>query len=218
MQFYGWEFALRPGVLIIAALIAVSVWFGARSRVDDGGAEARRADIDALPSAGSAGLRVRAPQILFALFALGVFVLAFVDAMGHSFLARVFPAVMSVAGALAVLLLLWQLWRASNRSAVSQDTEVLGEYAADPEAGGLWTGMAWIALLVVLTALVGFFAAMVLFFVVFLSVRARTSALKTLLLTAAAAAFVLILANALALRFPEGLLQSYVRLPWPFGR
>ena len=35
VQFYEWSFVYRPGVLIIAALTALSIWFGIRNRVDD---------------------------------------------------------------------------------------------------------------------------------------------------------------------------------------
>ncbi|ETX30350.1 tripartite tricarboxylate transporter permease [Roseivivax isoporae] len=217
VQFYGWEFILRPGCLILLAFILLSVWFGMRNRVDDTAGDELRADIDDLPSEGRAGLRVRMPQILFALFAGACFAAAFVDSLQHSFLGRVFPLVMASAGFLSVALLTWQLVTKGNRHNVSQDTEVLGEYASDSEAGSLWSGMFWIASLVALSALLGFFAAMVVFFVLFLTIRARTRPLRTILLTAGAAAFVLLLSDALNLRFPEGLLQTYVSLPWPFG-
>lgn len=217
VQFYGWQFILRPGSLILLGIILLSVWLGMRSRVDDTAQDVLRDDIDDLPSHGMGGIRTRLPQILFAVFAALIFVVAFVDALGHSFLGRVFPMVMAIAGFAAVSLLLVQLVTADNRAKVSQDTEVLGEYAADSEAGTLWAGMFWIALLVGLTALFGFFAAMLVFFVVFLTVRARTGPVKTILLTAGITIFVLLLSNALNLRFPEGLLQEYTRLPWPFG-
>ena len=35
VQFYGWGFLGRPGVLIIAAITLISIWFGVRNRVDD---------------------------------------------------------------------------------------------------------------------------------------------------------------------------------------
>ncbi|PZX14367.1 TctA family transporter [Palleronia aestuarii] len=217
VQFYGWEFILRPGCLILLAFIVVSVWYGMRNRVDDSAGSELRSDIDELPSTGMGGVRTRLPQILFALFAAAIFLAAFLDSLQHSFLGKVFPMIMALAGLAAVTLLLVQLWTKDNRHNVSQDTEVLGEYANDPEAGSLWAGLLWITFLVALSALIGFFMAMVIFFVVFLIFRARVGPLRVVLLTAGAAAFVLILANALNLRFPDGLLQAYTRLPWPFG-
>lgn len=217
VQFYGWDFIFRPGCLILLALIALSVWYGARNRVDDSAQDEMRLDLDDLPAKGMAGLRIRLPQVLFALFAGAIFLIALIDSTQHSFLGRIFPMVMSSVGLLAVAVLVFQLATQGNRKGAIQDTEVLGEYALDDKAGSLWAGMLWIGLLVALTALVGFFAAMLIFFVVFLLVRAGVGILKTAIMTAGAAAFILTLANALNMRFPEGLLQSYLLLPWPFG-
>ena len=63
---------------------------------------------------------------------------------------------------------------------------------------------------------VGFFAALVGFFLVFLRVIAKSSWIQALLLTAGAAGLMLGLANVLNLVFPGGLLQEYYDLPWPF--
>ena len=83
------------------------------------------------------------------------------------------------------------------------------------EIGSLWGGVLWIAGLVAGTALIGFYGAMVVFFLVFLLLRARAPPLQVLLLTVLASGFLAILANALTLNFPAGVLQSYVELPWP---
>jgi hypothetical protein len=63
---------------------------------------------------------------------------------------------------------------------------------------------------------VGFFASLIGFFMVFLRVVARSSWVQAVALTAGAASLMLVLANALNLVFPGGLLQAYVDLPWPF--
>ena len=75
---------------------------------------------------------------------------------------------------------------------------------------GDWVGF------VAVVALVGFYAALILFFLAFLRTIARTSSVATLLLTAGACVSILILAYFLNLDFPGGVLQDYVRLPWPF--
>jgi hypothetical protein len=64
-------------------------------------------------------------------------------------------------------------------------------------------------------ALVGFFLALVAFFILFLRIMARCSYLQIAILTAAAAGSILVLANALNLVFPGGLLQEMYNLPWP---
>jgi hypothetical protein len=66
-----------------------------------------------------------------------------------------------------------------------------------------------------LTLLVGFFAALAAFFLAFLRVVARCGWVQTILLTAAACGFILVLASSLNLIFPGGLLQDQFDLPWP---
>ncbi|HUF87888.1 MAG TPA: tripartite tricarboxylate transporter permease [Thermohalobaculum sp.] len=221
VQFYGWNFVLRPGVLIIAALILVSVWFGARNRVDDSaptpakGAAKGAAGPGAAHVAGRAPLTDRAPQIAFTLLALGIFGFALWDAARHTFLGAVFPMAMASVTAFFALMLLGVLVLGSSGNPAVFDHEVEGEHVGEEGIGHLWGGAGWIAGLVAATALVGFYLAMIGFFIAFLRLRARASWGRTLILTAAAALFVAGLANALTLNFPYGWLQSVVDLPWP---
>lgn len=214
VQFYGWDFALRPGVLIIAALTALSVWFGMRNRVDDS-APAAEAQTDPVFAVSRPPLADRGPQIAFTLLALGAFALAIWDAFQQSFLGAVFPAVMACSAAFFGLVLVGVLILGSNTHPAIYDHEVVGEHVGKESVGSLWNGAMWIAVLVVLSALIGFYLALIVFFIAFLTLRARASLVKTLILTAGAAVFVLLLARALSLNFPSGLLQSAVDLPWP---
>jgi uncharacterized membrane protein YhhN len=75
--------------------------------------------------------------------------------------------------------------------------------------------VAWLGGLLVASALVGFFIAIVAFFILFLRQEARASWPRTLVLTGAAAAFLLLLADQLVLDFPPGVLQDSIDLPWP---
>ena len=65
-------------------------------------------------------------------------------------------------------------------------------------------------------AVIGFFAALLLFFMTFLRVVAKASWLTSLLLTAGIATVMLTLASSLNLVFPAGYLQLWFDLPWPF--
>jgi len=76
--------------------------------------------------------------------------------------------------------------------------------------------LGWLGAFVAAIALVGFFAALIVFFVVFLRVMARISWARIALLTGAACAFMLVLIQALNLVLPGGLAQAYFDLPWPF--
>ena len=71
----------------------------------------------------------------------------------------------------------------------------------------------WVAII----ALVGYFLALMIFFVAFLRIVAKAGWLQTLLLTALAAVVLMALTSGLNLVLPEGLLQDrfYDQLFWP---
>jgi TctA family transporter len=212
VQFYGYGFVTRPGVLILAAIIALSVWFGLRNRVDEGApAEA----VDGGYVSGRGALFDRGPQIAFALLVLVMFAVAGWDALKQSFLGQVFPLGVAAVAAVFGLALMWILLLGSNASPSIYDHEVQGDHVGKEGVGGLWGGVMWIAGLIGLSSLIGFFLSLILFFVVFLRLRAGASWLRTALLTGCAVAFLTALAYALALDFPSGLLQGAFDLPWP---
>lgn len=216
VQFYGWEFLTRPGVLIIGALTALSIWFGVRNRVDDTGAPAPAgASETAVSVSGRAPLADRGPQIAFAALVVAIFAFAIWDATGHSFLGAVFPMGSAAVAGLFALLLLGVLVLGENANPAIFDHEVHGDHVGEDDIRSPWAGALWIAALVAVTALVGFWLGALVFFLVFLRVRAQAGWTRTLILTAVAMAFFTFLANALSLNFPSGWLQSAVDLPWP---
>jgi putative tricarboxylic transport membrane protein len=212
MQFYDWGFVTRPGVIIIAILTAASVFFGLRNRVDDTGQAAPGAD----EIAGLPGAAARLPQILFAAGIAVLLAVALEDATHHSLLGKIFPLSVAVIGLVMTLVLIPQLMRGAQGHAAHFDAELSGDYAGKDGIGSLWGGLAWISGLVGLTALIGFYAALLLFFPIFLLRRAGTSLAAAAVMTAGAAGFILLLAWALSLNFPSGLLQDTADLPWPF--
>ncbi|MCC5993127.1 MAG: tripartite tricarboxylate transporter permease [Rhodobacteraceae bacterium] len=217
VQFYGWEFLTRTGVMIIIGVTAGSIWLGLRARVS----EASPAEVLAQEARDSgigpaANFRARAPQIMFAAVALGFFAVGIHDALKQSFLGQVFPLIMSVAGAGFTALVLAFLVFGKPNHAVAADTEHEAEGSAIPLRSTLGA-LAWVASLVAITAVTGFVIALVVFFVAFLRLRAGASWLMTLILTAGCAGFVLTLGSALNMRFPGGVLQDLYRLPWPFS-
>jgi hypothetical protein len=88
-----------------------------------------------------------------------------------------------------------------------------GEDASAPH--GLWATLGWFAFLLVLSSLLGFVIAATAFFIAFLRVRAQVSWQRTVVLTALSIGFICFLASTLGRDFPPGLLQEFVRLPWP---
>jgi putative tricarboxylic transport membrane protein len=205
VQFAGWSFLSRPMVLIILALTLVSLWAGLRAR--PGGS----VTVNTEGSAAEARARNLMPQILFTLAVLGAFAFAFQQGIQNSFLALIMPVGVAVVGGIAALLVLVGLLRGTDGAGtVNFDGD------ANAKDAGPWPFLLWFAGFVALVSVVGFFAALLLFFVAFLRRVAGSSWTQTAVLTAAAAAFILTLANALNLVFPGGLLQDMYDLPWPF--
>lgn len=217
VQFYGWGFVTRPGVLIIGAIIVLSVWFGLRNRVDDSAPVAAAAGTGDGHAGARPALADRGPQIAFAAFVIALFAFAAWDTSHHSFLGAVFPFGVLAVGGMFALALLWLLLLGTNENPAIYDQEIHGDQVGQEGIGSLWGGVLWIAGLVVLSALIGFFLALVIFFVTFLRVRAKASWKATILSTLGAAGFLTGLSYVLSLNFPEGILQSLVELPWPLG-
>ncbi|MBF2759797.1 MAG: tripartite tricarboxylate transporter permease [Ectothiorhodospiraceae bacterium AqS1] len=207
-QYGGLGMLLRPGVIVIALLTLISLWFGLRRRVTEidtaGADEEKRAHA------------TRLEQILFTAALAGFCLIAWNDASSHTFLGSIFPAGASVVGLLFCLALSWRLWRAPCDHPALFDLEISGDHVGKAKSGSMWSGWLWLAGLIAGSALIGFFAAMIFFFLAFLKLRTRATWEGTLSLTAGASAFLLGLAWMLSLHFPRGLVQNALDLPWPF--
>jgi TctA family transporter len=204
IQFQGWAWLWRPGVLIIAAITIASMWAGARlgrTAIDEGGASGR---------VGNTRRDIR-PQLLFALFMVAVFSYAVWDVLRWSFLTRAFPlgiAIIALAGALFVAVV---VFRGPRASAIVFDTEA----EATPGMVSMGHYFLWLAGLLAASALVGFVLGLALFFAAFLHFKARAPAGRNALLTASAVAFLAAMSYIFVLDFPRGLLQELVEMPWP---
>jgi TctA family transporter len=200
IQFHGWGWVLRPGVLIIAAITAASMWAGARygrAEIDEGGASARVRDMR--------------PQLAFAIVMTALFAHAVLDLQRWSFLAKAFPLGVAVAALPVALFVAAVIWRGSRASAVIFDTE--GETAAGITPLGRY--LLWIAALLAASGLAGFVIGLALFFAAFLHVEARAPIARNVLLTASAVLFLAAMSHVFVLDFPRGLLQELVEMPWP---
>jgi len=216
VQFYRWSFVTRPGVIIIAVLTVLSVWVGLNSRVDESLPQEHMDETMAsITPPPREAIAQRWPQILFTSLALGILAFGLYDSLRHSFLGSVFPTSVSVFAGICALILLFSIVFGSNGNPALYDQEHHGEHAGLEDVRSLWNGAFWVALLVGMTALVGFYLALLGFFVIFLTFRARTSIVRLIVLTFSAAIFILFLAHSLNLNFPSGLLQNYFDLPWP---
>ena len=210
VQFSGWGFAGRPLVLLIIGLTVLSIWLSLRKRPGDSVAAAVHTE----GSSAQARAGEVWPQVAFALAALAAFAFAVVSGLSVSLLAAIFPIAIGLVGLAATGLVLLPLLRGKPDSPANFDAELTPR--ENDVRGGAWAMLGWFAAFVATISLVGFFAALILFFVVFLRVMGRVSWPLTAVLTAAACAFMLVLIYALNLVLPGGLAQAYFDLPWPF--
>lgn len=210
VQFSGWNSFTRPIVIIIGLIIVASVWYGARSTKGGG----------AIKTEGEGTMAEHSsvwPQVLFSGLLLALFLFTGYEAMSVSFLAKVFPAGVAVIGILATLYVIWSQLKGGRASRELFDGEDEHRDTDDGPMGPV-SYVLWLAGFVGLTALVGYFLALVTFFVLFLHFIAKARPWATLMLTALAIAILLTLASALNLTLPQGLLQDqfYGSLRWPF--
>ncbi len=202
MQFHGWAWLARPGVLIIGAITVASMWAGARygrAVIDEGGSSGKVHDTR--------------PQLAFALFVVAAFGYAVWDLLRWSFLAKAFPlgvAVVALAGALFVVA---AIARGARESRVIFDTEV----QPAPGVAPMSHYFLWLAGLLVASALFGFVIGLALFFATFLHFKARAPLVRNALLTASAVLFLAAMSYIFVLDFPRGLLQERVEMPWPLN-
>ncbi|WP_340119912.1 tripartite tricarboxylate transporter permease [Pelagibius sp. 7325] len=209
VQFSGWGFMGRPLVLLIIAVTVLSIWLSVRKRPGEAVAAVHTEGSSALAGPGQVW-----PQVAFAAATTAAFAFAVVSGLSVSLLAAIFPIAIGLVGMVASGFVLLPLLRGRLTTSANFDAELAPR--ENDVRGGAWAMLGWLAAFVAAIALLGFFAALIVFFVVFLRVMARISWARIALLTGVACAFMLMLIRALNLVLPGGLLQAYFDLPWPF--
>lgn len=198
----GFEYVASPIVLVILAITIASVVVGLR--------QSKQILPEGLIETG----RKRAP-LLFLLAILAYTVAAWINASFISLTSdKIFPLTVSTVGIIALLVLLFRMIRAPEGDALFADRETGGEDAEAPN--GLWETLAWLAGLLVLSALFGFIIALSVFLVTFFKRRAQLSWIRTLAFSATGVLAMCFIASTLHRDFPPGILQAYFDLPWPF--
>ncbi len=198
----GIDYIASPISLTLLIIIIVSVVIGIR--------QAKQI----LPEGAVETGAKRAPMI-FLLCITAYLCVAWYDAFTIRMVGdKIFPLTVSSVAIVCCVAMLVQMMRAEETSPLFADREAGGEDAQAPH--GLWGTLAWFAVLLMLSALVGFILALAVFLVTFLKVRAGLSWQRTLMLSALGIGFMCLMAGVLNRDFPPGLLQDYVDLPWPF--
>jgi TctA family transporter len=223
IQFYGWGFVQRPGVLIIGALAAISLLLAVRTRVsDDGAVSAGKGATknDAAPNVSSGPLggltvRERLPQLIFTVIIFVVFGYALIDTIKLSFLGAVFPLSTSILMVMFSLWLVWTQWSGKPGHSSHYDQEVAAHASGSSDGSTLWPSLRWFIFLFGMTALIGFILSVTIFIMSFLLARTQLGWLKSIFYTSCCIGFMVFLGHFLVLDFPAGVLQHYVALPWP---
>lgn len=223
IQFYGWGFVQRPGVLILATLTVISLLLAVRTRVSDDGAvftSKTSTGEEAAPvvKAGPLGgltVRERWPQLAFALIILVVFGYAVIDTIKLSFLGAVFPLSTSIIMVVFSLWFVWTLWAGKPGHSSHYDQEVAAHASGTSDGSTLWPSLRWFIFLFGLTALIGFMLSVTIFMMSYLIARTQLGWLKSVFYTACCIGFMTMLGYFLVLDFPAGVLQHFVAMPWP---
>jgi TctA family transporter len=198
----GFEYIASPIVLIILALTVVSIIIGIRQGKQILGSDN--------PPVG----KKRAP-LIFLLCITGYLLVSWVDALTISRMGdKIFPVTVGAVTLAGCLVLLIRMMLAREGDALFADLEQ-GQEDGGAEHG-LWRTLAWFAFLLILSGLFGFIIALTIFLLTFLRIRAGLSWARTFLLSSIGIGFICFLAGTLNRDFPPGLLQEFVKLPWPF--
>ncbi len=209
IQFYDWNFLLRTGVWVIAAITVASIWMGTRN-APTGQTDSEQDVIAAKPT----DMR---PQAAFAGFVLLVFVVGLVDGLQQSFLGGVYTVGIAVVMLPMAAYLLYVTATNQTENPANYDHEVEGEHVGKQGTASLGHYLAWLGGFIVAVMLIGFWLSIIGFFILFLRLKAGASWIRTAILTVAGVGFITALSYIMVLDFPRGLLQHSYVLPWPIG-
>lgn len=218
VQFNGWGFVTRPGVLIIGALAIASLLMAVRSRVSEDGSVAVGAQAAEQAAAAPIGGNSRAermPQIVFSVLLLIVFGYGVASSYPLSFLGAVFPLATSALMFIFTGIIVWKQLHAAPGHSTHYDQEVAAKIKGEHDGKSVWPSVMWFAFLFGLTTLVGFILSLAVFIITFLMARTSLGWPRSLLYAVVCIAFMSTVGHFMTLDFPAGLLQRMVELPWP---
>ncbi len=204
LEAYGLSFLQRPGVIILLVLVVLSAIAAVRFKPNEPSAEAMQ---------GLHSGKTRTGQLMFTGLFLAFTAMVFIDGIQKKFLAMMFPVSIAVLTfAMLATLFVMQARRAGPGT-------VFHDLDHDPTETSTTNihYLLWIAGMLGATGLVGFPLALTGFIFVFTMVKAGGSVLRNGVLGVSALAFLGVMAHFLVLKYPAGLLQKFVDMPWWLG-
>jgi len=202
IQIYGASFLERPVVIGLLVLTALSVY-----------AAARFTPHKPQPTAnGPHRARNVGPQlVLTAVFVAGP-LLVLVDSVGRPFLAQMFPITVSLLTLALLAPVVYGQLRYRTANGVFYDSEV-GEKSNRSDLHYLL----WILAMVAGVAIVGYPLTTAAFVFAFTTAKTRGSLWRNAVLALACVAFLGVMSYFLTLKYPQGLLQDFLPMPWWLG-
>ena len=198
----GFEYIFSPIVIVLVIITVLSIAVGLR--------QAKLINPEGKVNAG----HKRAP--MFFLFCIVAYLIATywnASLINDRLLGdKIFPMFVAAVGLVASLMCLVRMIRAPETDVIFADKELEDGEALDH---GLWTTMGWFAGLLIMTLLLGFILALLIFLFTFMRRRAGLGNAMAAIYTACGIGLICLMAWLLRRDFPPGLLQEFVDLPWP---
>jgi len=202
-QVYKLTFLERPIVLILALLILFSIYAAARYKAATEPAEK-----------GAHAATHLMPQTVFYLVVVAFTLVVLGDGLRWQFLTAVYPITSSVLTLAFLVPLGIQMVRTKHASTVFYDSE-RAAFGANVERRSNEYWLLWLVGMLGVSAVGGFVIGVATFIYLFMRLKARVPHWWCALGTAIFVLLLGTLSYLLALEYPQGLLQSYVSLPWP---
>jgi len=202
-QVYGLAFFERPIVIVLCMLTALSIFAAWRFSPNRGKTYAEE---------GPHGVEGKKPQIVFGLvlFAFGIY--AFADSFSYTWYGGIFMQIVAIIMLLLMIPLLVQISRSQTASGALYD----GERDLETTHSD-YHYLGWILGMFALVALVGFPFGCALFIFLFMQKKVGNHPLKHALMGISGVTFLGIMSYFLTLRYPQGLLQQVIDMPWYLG-
>ncbi|MDH4151747.1 MAG: tripartite tricarboxylate transporter permease, partial [Betaproteobacteria bacterium] len=202
-QVYGMSFLQHPIVIGLIIATVASIYAAWRFSPNRG---------QTYSEAGEHGTSNRKPQLIFAAVVFGCIVYALIDSFNYTWFGRIFMQIVAVVGVLLMLPLMYFMVRAEKPAGVLDDAErtIKVDYS-------VYHYLGWVLGMFALVGLVGFPFGSALFIFIFMQVKVGNAPLKHAIMGISGVAFLGVMSHFLTLRYPSGLLQSVIDMPWWLG-
>ncbi|MCH7487227.1 MAG: tripartite tricarboxylate transporter permease [Proteobacteria bacterium] len=199
----GMDYIFGPIVIVLIIITVVSIVLGIRQA-------------KLIMSEGDVPVGNKRAPLIFLMLITAFFAVSYYNASLISdrlLTDKIFPMLISGISLVCCFILFIRMIISPETDLIFADREAFDKH--DPETRGLWPTLAWFGFLLVLSSLVGFILALLVFLLAFMRFRAGLSRAMTLVYTGSGIGFMCFMAWLLNRDFPPGLLQSWFVLPWP---